>query len=583
MMKKEVGEVRPGQLITTYGPGAIIDSVNDSLMVLDIKYWQNCDEKIYDNKLAKFLKKDYFKKIPATGSYDLPSIPFPNYHVCSKCFHLFDIRETFKMSTYLSKGPSCPDCSTKSYPARFVVSCQENHLDDFPWRWWVHNRKETECRGKLYLKSSGKNSSLESLYVQCECGERKTMRGATQESYFERFKCTGNHPHKLNKKSPCASAIIPLQRGASNVYFPALRSAIVIPDKGEELNELFISLNDEIEQFRKVLGSALGDQWYIKYYELNHLENRGFSNAGAFLEKFKKYQQRKNPDEEMEYNQIKQAEYHTFTNFKDKVNLGGVFQAEIEKVPIDLQPYFKKIIKAYRLKEILVLLGFMRNDSPEPDVNEPQKIVWLESNSNENWLPAVEVHGEGIFLEFNKESIASWIKNNQVLSNRSDKFSTLYSKWIESKGWELRDNKNIVYVMLHTFAHLLIKQLSLQSGYSSVAIKERIYCGEDMAGILLYTGSTDQEGSLGGLVEMGTIKKLRELILKALEDATFCSSDPYCASLEPCEDNHLNGCACFACSMVSETSCEVGNRLLDRSLVVKTIDSQFAPFFEGLI
>ncbi|MDN4638166.1 DUF1998 domain-containing protein [Bacillus sp. PsM16] len=248
-----------------------------------------------------------------------------------------------------------------------------------------------------------------------------------------------------------------------------------------------------------------------------------------------------------------------------------------------MQYYFNKIIKAHKVKEILVLLGFMRNDSPEPDVNEPKEIVWLESDGYDNWLPAVEVHGEGIFIEFNQTTISKWLDENSELPKRSEKFTSLYANWIENKGWEVRDKKDVVYVMLHTFAHLLIKQLSLQSGYSSVAIKERIYCGKNMAGVLLYTGSTDQEGSLGGLVEMGNIDKLRPLIMEALEEAIFCSNDPYCSSLEPSEDNQLNGCACFACSMVAETSCETGNRLLDRSLLVKTIGSKYSPFFKGLL
>lgn len=587
MVKNEVGEVRPGQLITTYGPGAIMDSINDSLMILDIKYWYNCNEKIHDRKLSNFLKKDYFKKIPSLNYKDLPVIPFPNYHVCSnnKCSRLFDIREAFVMSDYLDKGPKCPDCYWKSYPARFVVSCQENHLDDFPWGWWVHDGKETDCRGKLYLKSSGNTSSLNSLYVQCECGKWKTMKGATQESSFEGMKCTGNHPHKLNKKSDCGLALIPLQRGASNVYFPALRSAIVIPDESENIDRLFVTLKDEIESFMKSLGTMLGDKWYIKFYEFKLENSKEFTDAEDFLKKWTAYKNKENSNEEneeLEYSQIKQIEYQAFTSFEEKIKLSS-FEAEIEEVPNDLKPYFKRIVKAHKLKEILVLLGFMRNDSPEPDVKKPKKIVWLESDNNENWLPAVEVHGEGIFIEFNKNSIKQWLKKNEELAKKSQQFTFLYSNWIKSKGWELRDQKDVIYVMLHTFAHLLIKQLSLQSGYSSVAIKERIYCGEDMAGILLYTGSTDQEGSLGGLVEMGNIDKLRILILEALEEATFCSNDPYCASLRPSEENHLNGCACFACSMVAETSCETGNRLLDRSLVVSTIDSDFEPYFEGLL
>jgi hypothetical protein len=582
-VKNEVGEVRPGQLITTYGPGAIMDSVNDSIVILDIKYWTNCNEKIYDKNLMKFLKKDYFKKIPSEKYKDLPAIPFPNYHVCSnvKCSRLFDIRDNFVMSDYLKGGPKCPDCSRKAYPARFVVSCQNNHLDDFPWRWWAHGKQETDCKGKLRLWSTGNTSSLDSLYVECECTKKKNLKGAMQDSSFEGYKCTGNHPHKLNKKSNCNESVIPLQRGASNVYFPALRSAIVIPSnasKDNNLDDFFTSYKEVINTY----ADLIGENWHYKFYRDRLTDHSEFSDAEDFITKWSTYLNSANSGEEIEYNQIKEAEYRAFTSFDRKVKKVD-FEAEVEAVPDDFQPYFKRIVKAHRLKEILVLLGFMRNDSPEPDVNEPKKIVWLESDGYENWLPAVEVHGEGIFIEFNQTAISNWLEENSELSKRSEKYSSLYASWIESKGWEVRDEKDIVYVMLHTFAHLLIKQLSLQSGYSSVAIKERIYCGKNMAGVLLYTGSTDQEGSLGGLVEMGNVDKLRPLIVEALEEAIFCSNDPSCASLEPSEDNQLNGCACFACSMVAETSCETGNRLLDRSLLVKTIDSKYSPFFKELL
>lgn len=580
MMKNEVGEVRPGQLITTYGPGAIMDSVNDSLVILDLNYWDNAYEKIYDRRLAQFLGKDFFKKIPTRGKQDLPSIPFPNYHVCSnnKCRRLFDIRKNFLMGEYLKKGPICPDCGWKAYPARFVVSCAErNHLDDFPWRWWAHGKEESSCRGKLTLTSSGNTSSLASLGVGCECGAWEPMKGATQESSFSGLRCTGNHPHRLNKKSMCNSSVIPLQRGASNVYFPALRSAISIPEKGDNRLQLIIEFEQEIREYEEDFGE-LGLE---KIYKRKLMEQEIFNSLDDFLTKWKKYKDM-NSDDLNKYEQIKQIEYEAFTNFTDKVELKD-FKAEIVPVPLDLKPFFNKIVKAHRLKEILVLLGFMRNESPEPDVKEPKSIVWLGSASNSSWLPAVEVHGEGIFIEFNKETINGWLKNNKLVKKRSEKYLNLYQEWLETKGWENQTTKDAVYVLLHTFSHLLIKQLAYQSGYSSASIKERIYYSEKMAGILLYTGSTDQEGSLGGLVEMGDIAKLRRLIIDALEEATFCASDPDCSVQEPNEDNHLNGASCFACTMMAETSCETGNRLLDRSLVIETMDSEIKPFFEGLI
>lgn len=55
---------------------------------------------------------------------------------------------------------------------------------------------------------------------------------------------------------------------------------------------------------------------------------------------------------------------------------------------------------------------------------------------------------------------------------------------------------------------LLIKQMSMSSGYSSSAIRERIYFGDDMSGVLLYTGSADKEGSLGGLLSIVPILQM---------------------------------------------------------------------------
>lgn len=594
-MRNKIGEIRPGQLITTFGPGSIIDSVDDSVMILDINYWTNADEKIKDKRLAKFLKKDFFKKVPSSNKGDLPVFPFPFYHVCSnnKCRHLFDIRDTFKQNKtqkikdYLENGPKCPLCTWKAYPSRFVISCPGNHLDDFPWRWWAHGKEETKCNGKLTLTSTSFSSGLESLIVKCECMEKgKSLAGAMSEQAFEGYYCTEYHPHRLErvKEKECKGKVIPLQRGASNVYFAALRSAITISE--DDPMEEFFSENKSLLLERE---EDFGVEGLKKYYERIN-DNNLFGSFENFLSSWHRY---KNSEvsQDYSYNQIKEIEYNRFVNFNGYAKIPQIkpeFEAESQIVPDDLKQYFSRIVQVHRLKEIMVLLGFMRNDSPEPEVEYPKNIIWLNSMSSkkwgsqnqENWLPAVEIHGEGIFLEFNKSTIEQWL--TKVVS-KSEYYAELYKDWVQKKGWSLLENRNALYVMMHTLSHLLIKQLSLKSGYSSVAIKERIYCGENMAGILLYTGSLDQEGSLGGLVEMGKINKFRSILKDALEDAIFCTNDPVCSSININEENDLNGSACFACSMIAETSCEFGNHLLDRSLLVPLLDSGTEPYFEGLI
>lgn len=138
------------------------------------------------------------------------------------------------------------------------------------------------------------------------------------------------------------------------------------------------------------------------------------------------------------------------------------------------------------------------------------------------------------------------------------------------------------YVLMHTFAHLLIKQMSMTSGYSSSAIRERIYFSEKMTGILLYTGSADKEGSLGGLVELGNIGKLVPLMKDAFQEALLCTNDPECMSNAPA-GNNLNGAACHSCCMISETACENGNRMLDRGLVVPIACRERESYFRELV
>ena len=164
----------------------------------------------------------------------------------------------------------------------------------------------------------------------------------------------------------------------------------------------------------------------------------------------------------------------------------------------------------------------------------------------------------------------------------SQKYANSYRKFCESKGWTLTVDRNAVYVLMHTFAHLMIKQMSMSSGYSSSAIRERIYFSDKMAGVLLYTGSSDKEGSLGGLVELGTIDQMTKLMRDAFQEALICTNDPECMSNLPAGKNS-NGAACHSCCMISETACENGNRMLDRGLVVPISEREECSYFKELV
>lgn len=284
-----------------------------------------------------------------------------------------------------------------------------------------------------------------------------------------------------------------------------------------------------------------------------------------------------------EYTEIKQMEYNAITHFDDPIYESNKkhFMAEEDALSSYLKKYFSRIIRITRLREVRVLLGFTRVDAPDPDADQQPNTVKLTKEKTERWLPAAEVNGEGIFIEFNKTTLLEWLNNSSVKSI-SQKYVESYQEFCDSKGWVVTVQRDAVYVLMHTFAHLMIKQMSMSSGYSSSAIRERIYFGNNMTGILLYTGSSDKEGSLGGLVELGTVEQMTSLMRDAFQEALVCTNDPECMSNIPAGKNS-NGATCHSCCMISETACENGNRMLDRGLVVPIASREECSYFKELV
>lgn len=573
----KIGEIRPNQLITTFGPGAIHDAVKDSVTVLDITYWGEAGRIINDGRLASYFGVTHFRSPKTSDGDDLPVTSFPYYHVCSniKCNRLFDIRNPkFDLTTYLKQGATCPDCGFKAYPARFVMACKDGHLDDFPWDWWVH-KGANNCHGDLKLYSTGLSSTLSEMVVECsKCGKKRSMSGSLDKDEFieNGYKCTGHHPHKPKSKcESCASTeIYPAQRGASNIYFPVIRSAISIPPWTNPLYTLLDEHYPIIKQMEELGVNDAIDRIYVKYFQEKYSRVE-FDNAIRVRE-----------EKIREFIEIKEMEYKAFVNHADLDYRKDYrfFKALEDIVPDYLRKYFNRIIRIERLREVMVLQGFMRIDPPEPEVDKLSKIVKL-SKTKDNWLPGVEVNGEGIFIEFNNKTIEKWMEIDGVKKS-SEQYKLLFKDYCDKKGWQNSKERDAKYVLLHTFAHLLIKEMSLQSGYSSTAIKERIYSSPTMHGILLYTGSSDKDGSLGGLVELGSEDNFKKLLKAVLENSLMCTTDPECTNHDIDVDT-LNGSACHSCAMVSETACENGNRLLDRSYIAPLDGKEKNSFFRELV
>ena len=218
-----------------------------------------------------------------------------------------------------------------------------------------------------------------------------------------------------------------------------------------------------------------------------------------------------------------------------------------------------RLVAVHRLKEIMVSTGFSRDGGRRlgPDIT-----------GESDWLPAVELYGEGIFFTLDEAVLARW-EESGALRERADAFARRYRRSDRQSGpSEIFVTPRLL--LCHTLAHLLIRQLEAVAGYPAASLKERLYCADGeapMAGILVYVAVADEEGSLGGLTELAEPERFLRLLTGALETAQWCSLDPVCSEREGHGPGLLNGAACHACALVPETSCEHGNILLDRTFV----------------
>jgi hypothetical protein len=240
-----------------------------------------------------------------------------------------------------------------------------------------------------------------------------------------------------------------------------------------------------------------------------------------------------------------------------------------------------------KLKETRALAGFTRifpENEQKPE--ELKALLRRYALPGENsWLPAYVVYGEGIFLELNEKRLQQWlVQQGKEVCKRVQPLVQRYQKVQEQRHLRKRP-LTPRFILLHTFAHLLINRLTFECGYSSAALRERLYVSDNpdfpMAGVLIYTADGDSEGTMGGLVRMGKPGYFEPMVRAALEAAKWCSADPVCMEIgaKGQGPDSCNLAACHNCSLVPETACEEFNRFLDRGVVVGDINNRSLGFF----
>lgn len=602
------GQVRRSQVLTTYGPGSLIDFPSDAILMGGIDTWgdpvKDQFQEIFEDRLLAMLRQAL--AVPGLRLF-APPTDSGEEHGVRKGITAYQFPEWFVVQT-----PTSPESTVRSrllvhrdaltkrrftvngkkypvVPIRFVQACINGHISDIDWFSFAH-RGKTDCRAPLMLEERGTSGDLADLFVRCTIhppGRSLVDAKARDNNPMPLGPCHGRRPW-LGPQSHerCGGEDGPAQpnrllvRSASNAYFSQVVSAISIPEGDQQIRKAV----EEVWQFVEIVETLK---------DLRHEMKRGAVKAtlGGFAEsKVLAEIQRKRSGGGPQKG-IKQAELETLRACDDST-LEDIPEADFYarawplKVPAgDPAEKLEKIVLVHRLREVVAQVGFTRFEPATRDVDAELELgVRSAALSRElSWLPAVENRGEGIFLAFKAEAIEAWAAREEVIT-RAAKLRSGFDAWAKAHGLENKAKfPGATYILLHSLSHLLITAVSLECGYAASSIRERIYVNDlDGAyGILLYTGTPDAEGTLGGLVEVG--KKIDVHLRNALEQARLCSNDPVCSQHEPesrQEERFLHGASCHGCLLISEPSCEWRNEYLDRALVVATVQDLGAEFFQ---
>jgi hypothetical protein len=612
-----VGEVRPSQLLWTYGPGALIDLPNVSVVTLGIEKWdKNQCMPVQEVRLLAAVRKVLGPQVeglrmPPLQKGDIsrwsselnigvPVKPFPRWMRCVRCgllssyddglFELKVDRNRSERTRFVHKDcrgsqNNQPPRDADAVPARFLLACRAGHLDDFPWHYYVHGGK-SDCRGKLRFFEDGASMQTENLWVKCDgCPKARNLAQAFGKIGQANLPaCRGRHPHLDTFDANCEEEARAVLLGATNSWFPITLSALAIPPKGDNpLSQLIADGWNFFEDSESESQVLFVVKTLSKTGDLAGIDQYDYKEIWAAIQAHKASG---GDDESVGESDIKSPEWDVLVQANPPTDYPHFMSKKVQ-TPIGFEPYITRVLLLERLREVNALLGFTRVEAPEEagEGKDKPKMASLSYRKPE-WVPASQVHGEGIFIQFSEDAITKWEKLTAV-------FKVEQRLRGGNRGWRNSRHLNpdegypgTRYAMLHTLAHLLIRELALECGYNAASIRERIYAdtsyGPHQAGILIYTAAADSDGTLGGLVDLGKPENLGRLLEQALARSKICSSDPLCSEHDADKDRSLHGAACHACSFVAETSCERGNRFLDRSLLIPTLESDAAAFFKDL-
>lgn len=594
--------VRRSQLVYSGGVGALtVLKSGASVICAGLDYWyldsngiESVDtaeaSRVSDWRLEARLGVKGLRAPPAdeTGfegggpKVGVPYLLFPRWHVCPRC------RRMKKVEARATLSHHCDECARSTGRRRgpqlvqvpLVAACQSGHLDEFPWESWI-----TSCacgeRAVYRLKQAG-GTGLTNFRLVCDtCNRSRPLTGAiSQETSLG--ECRGSRPWLVDgDDGGCSEELHGALRNASNVYYGQLVSSVHLPRR---LSSLSPALREAFSSgavsgvVTDLLTAGLGIDQVLAVLKVRF----------AFLGSYPDAQLRAAIVESTDTGEVesgiseadfRQMEYEALTMEVDDPKL-RVRPVQVERYDFGRSVPIAGVSLVEDLTVTTALVGFSRLLPGGFDLERGQRLLWKRQPiPGGRWLPAVQVRGEGVFIRFDEAALERWENSRAVLDRVGPLLEQASASRFVAHGIE---SINPRYVFMHTFSHLLMRRMVFAAGYTSTALAERVYAVPpspsgrgQQAGVLIYTASGDSEGSLGGLVRLGRPGNLEPLILEALEEATWCSSDPICMELGGSErqgPDGLNLAACHACVHVPETACERFNVLLDRALVAGSFE-----------
>lgn len=601
--------VRGRDLVAGSGVGAIVEIGRQSFVTTDLAHWGGGrfeGQPVEHPRLARRLGVETLRS--ATGAGEMgrlgPAyVRFPAWVVCERCGAM----RRLESGEYGIRQPMCDACRTGALliGVRWIGACPQGHLFDVPWVAWAHLNqlkrvvRDPACRGRrgLRLRSQGRGGATDgSLVVECrDCGAASSLLGLIGKGTLAEAgmaTCPGTQPWSTGSNpETCDEVPHVMMRASSRVHFPKVVSMLDIPPDADRRggSELENRIRQEVNGFQLALwkdkrgrGVEIDDlDWWSEQLGCSKSDIEAFLDAeiapasGAPVVGTGSLDLGENADSEFA---SRMEEWRALVTPRPDAPSGTQFRTEhldVDELGLGLDRLVRRLVLIHRLREVRAYYGYRRiyNDGDRSRLMRPARETG-PGRIAASWVPAHEVSGEGIFLELDTRAVADWSARQvdpEVRSTRETVHGHFEDSYLSS-GPNAIVMSQPEFVLVHTLSHLLIREMAYSAGYTAASMRERLYVGPTGAdravGILIYTADGDSEGTLGGLVELGRPKRLRSVVENMLERAAWCGQDPVCAESQGQGVYALNLAACHGCCLLSETSCDHANVMLDRNTLI---------------